>query len=255
VTSAANLLGCQAMKSTRSRSSETLSARFRAYRRSLQLGAAAVLSLSTVRALDAESVRDAGRHVARSMKARALDRSLSDADETEIAAIGAIPLTGEAHGLSLRGDLLTPAERARLAADLGRAPRAVVTYATPAPVIDPAELLPADHVAAEVAPYEPILMADAEIDAQAAHEAAIEIAAMERDAAAVAFESDLASGITDYPPAAPAMPAKVRALAVTAEPSVAAPVAAPSDHEALRLALLSRVATLRKAVATVRANA
>lgn len=155
--------------------------------RSLRVSGAAALSLLTVRAIEAETSREAARLAARITKERTHDRAATD-DDNAIAA-ASIPMTGEAQGVSLSGYLLTPADRATLAADLGRAPRALVTV-TPAPAaLD--EPLPRDYVAAPVESFTPALIADPQIEAEAA-----------RDAAAVGFESDYDEHPADYAPIA-----------------------------------------------------
>jgi hypothetical protein len=201
--------------------------------RSLRLGGAAALSLLTVRAIDAESSREAARIAASIAKGRERDRSVQD--DTPIAEIG------ESHGLSLRGYTLTHADRATLAASLGRAPRALVVKS--APVVNDEPIDPG-FIPAPVEPYAPIITHDPAIDAQAAIEAAAEVAEIEardaRDADALSFVSDLESGIVDYTPAIPTI-------------ATVAPVD-NSEHAQLARLVLANVAIAREAAHVARRN-
>ncbi len=199
--------------------------------RSLRLGGAAALSLLTVRAIDAETSREAARIADGITKSRARDRSAQD--DTPAAEIG------ESHGLSLRGYTLTHADRATLAASLGRAPVSLIVKAAPVATDDP---LPEDYRPAPIDPYVSIMVADPELDAQAAIEAAEEIATIEardaRDADAGAFDSGFAGpwGI-DYAPPVPVAISPIR-----------------HEHAELARLVLARVAIAREAAHQARRN-
>lgn len=134
-----------------------IAARLRNMRKAGALGA--LVSLSTLRALSVVEDRGSGRD--------SRDNKHQHAPQN---------VNGGGRG----GYLLTPTDRAQLAIVLGRLPKSNVFASDPiAPSDDPADLLPSNFVPLPIAPYSPILIRDAEIEAQAAREAAIEIEARE----------------------------------------------------------------------------
>lgn len=236
------------MKPARTRSTESLSARFAAYRRSLRFGAVAVLSMSTVRAINAVESRDRrqiNRLVQSIVQAGRTDDTIAD-DET-IGAVSRIELTGDVapHGHAATGYLLSASDRAALTAAMGRLPRSLVLRSAPAVEVD--EPLPSGYVAPAVEDYIPLSPAyDAEIEAQAARDAAVEIAAIEaqeaidaamarRDSDAVSFRSDWQDHPMDTDRFAPAMVRHANRVTVQAN---AATLRDPVSEHAKLLALV-----------------
>lgn len=202
--------------------------RFAAYRRNMRIGAVAVVSLSTLRALSAVESRQA-EQLTRSIVAR----GRTDDGGTAIA----LPEGDTAPARVARSFTLTPGERAAI--DAARpGSRSVIFRAAPVAADD--EPLPADFTPAPVADYSPILLSRADpevaaLEVAAEIEAGIEVAALEkwdRDcAAAVAFVSDYAEPApVDYAPGVVRVAAPVAVAPVAPSPM--------SEHAALLAAIM-----------------
>lgn len=220
--------------------------RFARYRRQMRLGAAAMLSLSTLRALSAVEQRQADRLTRSIVAAGRTDDSTTDGEALT-------PERSEVAALAARSAVLTHGERAALHA--ARPGSRSVIWRKPAVVTDDEndQPLPPGYIAAPGAPYESAFLNanDPEvraIEAAAAIEAGLEITARETfDAhclAAAAFVSDYAAPApVDYVPFAPEITAPIAAPVVPAPVALApAPRDPIADHAALLAAVMRKAA-------------
>lgn len=233
-----------------------LSARYRAYLRNAKLGAVALVSLSTLRALSAVEQRQAER-LTRSIVAQGQTDDSTLDPETE----SALADREETPTHAARSFMLAPSERSALnAARPGS--RSVIWRKPAAPAIDDGDQpLPADFTPAPFVPYESAFLPPsaelAAIEAEAAEEAALEVAHRERtdalSAAAVAFRSDWdAAPIADYAPAAlEVAPVAHSPIAPRAEVKAALRDAV-SEHAALLAAVLGNARTARRSTMAAR---
>lgn len=224
----------------------SLLARFRAYNRNAKLGAVAMLSLSSLRALSAVEQRQA-QHLTRSIVAQ------GRTDDGETAQT--LPESGETFTGRALSVTLSPVERAAIQA--ARPGSRSVVWRKPVAEDDGDEPLPAGYVpapqtdepASVFLPMSPELAA---IEAQAASEAAAEVAEVERidarDAAAVSFRSDYdAAAPIDYAPVVPANVQPVRVSVTLTPPSQQRD--ALNEHERLLIAILGNAAPRRNTMA------
>lgn len=156
-----------------------LAQRLRAMRRA---GALTLASLSTLRAVATIESREADRLTRQIVAAGRTDDTITD---PEIATVSRFDSDTIPAPHSLAGYSLTPAERAQLRAARPQS-RPLVFIAPPVATDDP---LPPGFTPAPVADFVPALVRDAEIEAEAAREAASEIAAIEQAAQAVDFDA------------------------------------------------------------------
>ncbi len=245
--------------------SSALAARYRAYHRNMrlyyrnaQIGAVALLSTSTLRALSKVEHR----------QAQHLTRSIVDIGRTNDSTTDGETLTPERDETgthAARSAVLAPSERAALLA--ARPASRSVVWRKPAAVVsdDPEgdQPLPAGYVAAPVPAYESAFLSPSDpevqaIEAAAAIEAGIEITAREvwdgHCEAASRFVSDYsAPAPEDFTPyAAPLAPViAVQAIApVTVAPGSLAMTGDPiTDHAALLRAILGNAKPRRATMA------
>lgn len=203
-------------------------------------GALALVSLSTLRALSAVEDRAMGRLVRSIVTAGKTDDNTRDEETLGVAS--SLELSAETAPQSTfsgNGYTLTLADRANLAAAMGRLPRSNVFRNAPlAAPDDPADLLPANYVPATIAPYSPILAHDPAIDAQAAREAAAELAAQDL------LDDEMFVGPIDYSPGF-TVTAPVKVAAVKAQPTPAIRHPNRAAHKAWQAAILRSINTAR----------
>ncbi len=205
---------------------ELLVNRFRSLRRSGTAGI--VLSLSTITALAAVEKRHTAR-IVRDTHARTHTDDTITGDDS-IALPSRLSDDTAPQGFAAPY-ALTLAERAEIAKARPGA-RSLVFFAAPVAVAD--EPLPEGFAPSPVAPFVAVLDSLDETDraladAEGQAEAVAALAVMEREIAAVGFESDLTAPAHDYAPAV------VRTVRIAA-PVAVAPV---SEFDALRAAFLA----------------
>ncbi len=188
---------------------------WRAKQKTVQLGALALVSLSTLRAHAANDAQDASRFIGETAKQRATDCSIED-EETRGAVSQLVTENEEAKPATFAPYLLTASERAQLCAVRPQA-RSLVLRSSPVAALE--EALPADFAPVAVADYVPALVRDSGIETRAQYYATQHLARRDKwDAAcvnAVSFTSDFTSSPCDFTPARVSVPAPVAVRAQT----------------------------------------
>ncbi len=223
--------------------SSNLSASFanwRSAKKRATMGALALASLSTVRALQSHESAENARFMSAKANERRTDDNTVDSDEVGAFVYGET-VTNRTIPASFASALLSPSERATLCAVRPQSVSLVFRKAAVA-ISEADEPLPSDFVPAPVAPYESALIADAAIEEQAMREAAEEIAAIEAEEAAARQREVAVSFGFDFSPQrdfSPVVP-DVKSLADEArDESALVTVAARNEADYLLAAILA----------------
>ncbi len=168
------------------------------------------ISFAALKTADASDQLDTNRRLAQAA------RQIETIDESELSTVSRVEMQTETlpQRVGCVSYLLSPAERRQLNEELPKPQAVEISALTEPETFD----------TVEIEPFVPALIRDAEIEEQAAKEAALEIAQIELEADAVSFESDLNAHPIDFAPTVTAVLSFVLAL-------VESPV---SEHEALR---------------------